>query len=584
MKKYNLQVLNELQQLSALELPESLVELAKFDNKHRQNYADSFYISNDNDFEDWADECTEEQIKEYTSSLLGFACADGTGSTYALWLYKGITDLEDAPIVCYGSEGQLNVVAENLRQLIKMLSFGAENLHGEGFYHYFDDDDMEDEDFVYLTDFIKYKPSFLLFRKWMKETLDIDPVSIEDLENNEIGESEEVDELQEKARKKWQKKFEKWHFQYASDPEVEAKAYRDEQQKLFNKNKEELLKKVAKNPTADLYFQLAENERTQPDIDFDQINNYFEQGLELDPNHIGILIQYADDCEYTNPPKSIELYTKLIKIHDEPIQFYANIANAYQQANKRLKALAWYVKDVIEAPNDHGGYSQGYIVDICEKLKSKDAITVLEDILKQRESAATREALYKLYFRKKDYDKAVENVLKYIDISGEPAIYQGERFYKKGLYREALPIFGKSLEQQDSDGQKLQTHFYIGLCHAAMNDFEKSLIEFQKAYKINTSIEKLYPIIFICGAQLLSQKKWDKALEAFNIIKNHDYKKANTQFLLGYIHDQKGDLKTALPYYEKAVELEPKNENYRSALERLKDKNKGFFGNLFGKK
>jgi len=190
-------------------------ELVKFDEEYgAETYAESFWIVNEEDdfFENWLALDDTEKMKEYSQSVKVFASADGTGAHYAFWFTDGNTDKNKAPIICYGSEGEITLVAENIKDLIKMLSYGCECMDGV-FYHGFDKEDYEGYD-NFLEYFINYLPNFLTFREFMKENLGIEPVSIENLKNSKEGECEEIVQLYKKAQKKYKKAFDEWQYQY----------------------------------------------------------------------------------------------------------------------------------------------------------------------------------------------------------------------------------------------------------------------------------------------------------------------------------------------------------------------------------
>ena len=90
------------------------------------------------------DELSEKEIASYNDALLPFATTDGTGGIVAFWIKKGNDDLEKAPIISFGSEGYIGVVAQDLKEFIKLLSFGAECMDAS-FYHSFNEYDEDSE-------------------------------------------------------------------------------------------------------------------------------------------------------------------------------------------------------------------------------------------------------------------------------------------------------------------------------------------------------------------------------------------------------------------------------------------------------
>ncbi|MDH6129618.1 hypothetical protein [Kitasatospora sp. GP82] len=63
---------------------------------------------------------------DFTARLVPFAQANGTGSFYALWRLDDRADLATLPVVVFGDEGGLHVVARNLLDLLQLLGFDSE--------------------------------------------------------------------------------------------------------------------------------------------------------------------------------------------------------------------------------------------------------------------------------------------------------------------------------------------------------------------------------------------------------------------------------------------------------------------------
>lgn len=121
---------------SPLTVPPALLALAAFEREvaDRQYFAEGFEITTDAEkhgLRTWSED------SQFLSALWVFAQADGTGSQYAFWVPDGATSLAVAPIVVFGSEGGVHVVAENLAALLQILSFDCEPMvdHDEAYYY-----------------------------------------------------------------------------------------------------------------------------------------------------------------------------------------------------------------------------------------------------------------------------------------------------------------------------------------------------------------------------------------------------------------------------------------------------------------
>lgn len=63
---------------------------------------------------------------EFLARLVAFAQANGSGSIYALWRVDDRTELATLPVVVFGDEGGLHVVARDLRELLRLLALDSE--------------------------------------------------------------------------------------------------------------------------------------------------------------------------------------------------------------------------------------------------------------------------------------------------------------------------------------------------------------------------------------------------------------------------------------------------------------------------
>jgi tetratricopeptide (TPR) repeat protein len=193
-------------------IPFTLQALAQFEEEvGTETYAESFWLQTNRDiFMYWLHDSTKEEIEEYSSHVFPFANADGTGGFYAFWVKDASVDLEKAPIVCYGSEGAVKIVAKNLKDLIKILSYGPEGMDGN--YAFCEEESIET--------FTEYYPNFMPFRQWMKESLSIEPIK-----NWKVLESKEVDEIIAEANRLYKEEFDAWQYQfYASSEEIYEEA------------------------------------------------------------------------------------------------------------------------------------------------------------------------------------------------------------------------------------------------------------------------------------------------------------------------------------------------------------------------
>lgn len=142
------------------QLPDHLEKLYAFDGKSREEYARGFEL---------VDLSQKLLLKSYSddslflASFIGFAQASHSDSHYALWIANN-RDLNAAPIVVFGAEGGYHVVADDMMQLLLILSCDVEPLvRWEGVIYGKRSPD-------------EASPRNGEFRDWLKKTFGIRPV------------------------------------------------------------------------------------------------------------------------------------------------------------------------------------------------------------------------------------------------------------------------------------------------------------------------------------------------------------------------------------------------------------------------
>jgi hypothetical protein len=169
-------------------IPKALEKLIHFEQKHKDNYSWGFELCTDLDKE--PDQGQYSLDEAYFERLMIFARADGSGSHYAFWQDQPENSLENAPVIFIGSEGEIKIIASNIRELLVLLSFGPE-ISGGTFYK----DLKEYED----------PKAANTFREWVKKELDIQLIKNINVEN-----SKEIEEIISNAKKVYKKQFTEW--------------------------------------------------------------------------------------------------------------------------------------------------------------------------------------------------------------------------------------------------------------------------------------------------------------------------------------------------------------------------------------
>ncbi len=180
---------NFLENFNGLTLPDELVKLLAFENDiAKENiYSAGFelaVIAGKYGLKTYSED------SQFLNSVLEFANADGSGSTYGFWLKNNTKNLEEAPIVIFGSEGGYHVVASNILELFQILTYDAEPMVSWGKVYYYKDE----------TDFEPSEQSDQ-FKKWL-------------LNNFNIEQTDNADSVVKIAQERYQEEFKTWMKKY----------------------------------------------------------------------------------------------------------------------------------------------------------------------------------------------------------------------------------------------------------------------------------------------------------------------------------------------------------------------------------
>jgi hypothetical protein len=166
-------------------ISKELIFLRQFQDKF-PDYSQGFYLIVDD--KSGIKTCSENE--EFLECLMPFAQANGTGSIYAIWNDGSDKLLDELPIIVFGDEGGVHIVAENVLQLMQMLTFDSEiYVDFDQVYFYKEEDDYEES-----ADNDSYK-------NWLKEHFNVDPV-------------EDPNKIIETAQQKYKASFGNWFRQY----------------------------------------------------------------------------------------------------------------------------------------------------------------------------------------------------------------------------------------------------------------------------------------------------------------------------------------------------------------------------------
>ncbi len=169
-------------------ISKELIFLKYFQDKLPE-YSQGFHLLVDDKsgIKTWSEE------DSFLDRLMPFAQANYSGSTYVIWDDGTDKPLNELPIVVFGDEGGVHIVAENTLQLMQLLTFDSEiYIDFDQAYFFKDEDDHEESE-----DNVSYK-------NWLKEHFKLDPV-------------EAPNAIIEAAQNKYKLAFDSWFGQFYKD-------------------------------------------------------------------------------------------------------------------------------------------------------------------------------------------------------------------------------------------------------------------------------------------------------------------------------------------------------------------------------
>jgi hypothetical protein len=197
-------------QFGTYQIPTELELLLQFQNDYRE-YAQWFFLRKEETSDFLSSWCDIEALQtEFCKQIYPFAVANSTGSTYAFWDNGIETNLNKMPILIFGDEGGLHLVAKNILTLLEQLTFDTEIIVYEEEIYF--SDDKDDEDYMESL----YADEFKVF---VKQQFAIEPIN-------------DPNKLIEDAQNELQKSFDEWYAKYQS---------KDDDSKINLKTDEEIL-------------------------------------------------------------------------------------------------------------------------------------------------------------------------------------------------------------------------------------------------------------------------------------------------------------------------------------------------------
>lgn len=191
-----------------------------------------------------------------------------------------------------------------------------------------------------------------------------------------------------------------------------------------------------------------------------------------------------------------------------------------------------------------------------------------------------------------------ENKGSAVVLKTQNAIDQGETFMRAGNYEEALSVFEGLLKEQEN----AEYYYNIGFIRTSKGEYTEAIDAFQKATDLDRLFGKAYEAMgkaykaigkheearkcLQTAADLyMSKEKVEDAEEILNEILQISADSLNVFNSLGVLYRRKGDLKTSLRHYTRALRINPDEPYIHYNIGRVyldmknHDKAKEFFEN-----
>ncbi|XP_041424678.1 interferon-induced protein with tetratricopeptide repeats 5 [Xenopus laevis] len=320
----------------------------------------------------------------------------------------------------------------------------------------------------------------------------------------------------------------------------------------------------------------------------------FEKALKLDPDNpelnsgyatVMYRLEYQDLMIYgTSKYNSLELLRRAVELNENDTVIKAYLALRYQslgQAEEGEKIMAEALRQTPNSP---------YLLRYAAKFyrnegKIDDAITILKKALNQTPNSGSLYYQIGLCYKKKM--NMLMKSAKTAKSSNQP-----KNTYTRDV-NEAISSATLHFEEAVANIKNfVEAYIELGSMYGRAGEFEKAEVTFQTVLHLkNLTCEDKQEIHF--GYALFKQQAVRSESEAIKHYKEvllipnrtrvrsysrNDLKQLAEQKvtkhpsdatgfgLLGFIYQQEGEVEQAIDYYEKALELDPDNEDYMSAL------------------
>lgn len=354
--------------------------------------------------------------------------------------------------------------------------------------------------------------------------------------------------------------------------------------------------------------------------DYDKALKDYNKAIEIAPTkaeapyHNRARVQIMKSSDYNS---AIQDLKKSLEINPYILDNCNFLAKIYVKLGEKGKAKECFENALKIAKNNNKWRvynNRGCFFDrIKEYDKAINDFNTAMNLLPENTTKKLRGIIYanrgKTYSRKKEYDNAITDLEMAVRINPRDydAWYNLELVYKnKGRYYEAIKIVDDILGKVDDNEWKSKLLMSRGDAYDRLKQYTTAISDYNMAIKFDDSNDMAYEklgtlynehirdynkaILNLSKAVELDGKNWiaeynlaltylnkkdaDKCIEvAKNYIRKYP-KDAKGYDVCGAGYELKGMYGMAIQFFEKAVQLDPRNTVYREILEQAKRKNR----------
>lgn len=237
-------------------------------------------------------------------------------------------------------------------------------------------------------------------------------------------------------------------------------------------------------------------------------------------------------------PAATEQYEKALKLDPNNVKAYSNWGRVLQEQKKYDEAIEKYDKAIKIDPNYANVYNN-YGTLLYDLEKYKEALEQYQKAINLNPNLFYVYRNWGLALEKlQSFDIAIEKYKKAINLNPDlfEAYYDlGWLYIKKNSNSEALDIFNKALKNDSFD--KYELHFGKGYALENSGRFREAMEEYEKSFsckKFPYSIHNMAALLEKQGLYKIAREKWNEAIKIYDIHKEEERKKENSNYFLYY--------------------------------------------------